>query len=153
MNIDAQRPMLCIARHGLLLAVPIWIAGCATQAPPVAVKEAPSTAQAQSAAQQTVTAAPPAHPTLKRKIALGRITNETIYGQSLLRDNRGDPLGKQVTDMLSKGLTESGAYLVFERPDIASVKDESNLVGSKLNLVGVDALVIGSLSAMPLAPQ
>jgi hypothetical protein len=48
--------------------------------------------------------------------------------------------------MLSKGLTESGAYLVFERPDIASLKDESNLVGSRLNLIGVDALVIGSLT-------
>ncbi|MBP6008884.1 MAG: curli production assembly protein CsgG [Rhodoferax sp.] len=120
--------------------------GCATQAPPVVVKEAPQTAAMQKSAQQTVALAPPARPTLKRKIALGRITNETSYGRSLLRDDAGDPLGKQVTDLLSKSLTESGAYIVFERPDISKLKDESNLTGAKLNIVGVDALIVGSLT-------
>ena len=120
--------------------------GCAVQAPPVAVKEAPQTSAAQKSAQQAVTLAAPAKPTLKRKIALGRITNETSYGRSLLRDSAGDPLGKQVTDLLSKSLTESGAYLVFERPDISRLKDESNLTGVKLNLIGVDALIVGSLT-------
>lgn len=40
-----------------------------------------------------------------------RITNETSYGRSLLRDSQGDPLGKQVTDLMSKALTESGDAL------------------------------------------
>ena len=83
---------------------------------------------------------------MKRKIALGRITNETSYGRSLLRDSAGDPLGKQVSDLLSKSLTESGAYLVFERPDISRLKDEGALTGVKLNIIGVDALIIGSLT-------
>lgn len=48
--------------------------------------------------------------------------------------------------MLSKSLTESGAYIVFERPDISRLKDESNLTGAKLNLVGVDTLIVGSLT-------
>lgn len=121
-------------------------AGCATQAPPVDVKEAPPSLAAQKSAQQAVIAAAPAKPLLKRKIALGRITNETSYGRSLLRDSAGDPLGKQVTDLLSKSLTESGAYLVFERPDILKLKDESNLTGTKLNIIGVDALIVGSLT-------
>lgn len=120
--------------------------GCATQAPPVVIKESPQPTAAQKSAQQVVALAVPAKPTLKRKIALGRITNETSYGRSLLRDAAGDPLGKQVTDLLSKSLTESGAYVVFERPDISRLKDESNLTGAKLNLVGVDALIIGSLT-------
>lgn len=120
--------------------------GCATQAPPVVIKESPQPTAAQKSAQLAVTAAVPAKPILKRKIALGRITNETSYGRSLLRDSAGDPLGKQVTDLLSKSLTESGAYLVFERPDISRLKDESNLTGVKLNLVGVDALIVGSLT-------
>ena len=120
--------------------------GCATQAPPVVIKESPQPAAVQKSAQLAVTAAVPAKPILKRKIALGRITNETSYGRSLLRDSAGDPLGKQVTDLLSKSLTESGAYLVFERPDISRLKDESNLTGVKLNLVGVDALIVGSLT-------
>ena len=120
--------------------------GCATQAPPVDVKEAAPSLAAQKTAQQAVIAATPAKPLLKRKIALGRITNETSYGRSLLRDSAGDPLGKQVTDLLGKSLTESGAYLVFERPDISRLKDESNLTGTKLNIIGVDALIVGSLT-------
>jgi curli biogenesis system outer membrane secretion channel CsgG len=120
--------------------------GCAIQTPPVAQKEAPQTIAEQKAAQQAVVAQAPVAPTLKRKIALGRITNETNYGQSLLRDNHDDPLGKQVTDLMSKALTESGAYLVFERPDITRLQSESQLTNTKLNLVGVDALIIGSLT-------
>lgn len=120
--------------------------GCATQAPPVVQKEPTPTLAAQKAAQQATIAQAPTVPTLKRKIALGRITNETNYGRSLLRDQHGDPLGKQVTDLLSKALTESGAYLVFERPDITRLHAESTLTDTKLNLVGVDALIIGSLT-------
>jgi curli biogenesis system outer membrane secretion channel CsgG len=121
------------------------LTGCAVQTPPTNPKESPITAKQEQAAQQAVLASVAA-PTLKRKIALGRISNETSYGQSLLRDRAGDPLGKQVTDLLSKALTESGAYLVFERPDISRLQGESQLTGNKLNLVGVDALVIGSLT-------
>jgi hypothetical protein len=51
-----------------------------------------------------------------------------------------------VTDLFSKALTESGAFLVFERPDISRIQDEANLVGAKLNLIGTDALIVGSLT-------
>lgn len=129
-----------------LIAAPLIFAGCATQLPPIATQEAPHSAQAQRAAQQAVAAVVPARPVLKRKIALGRITNETRYGQSLVRDSKGDPLGKQVTDLLSKALTESGAYLVFERPDIVALKEESKLTDAKMNLIGVDVMIIGSLT-------
>jgi curli biogenesis system outer membrane secretion channel CsgG len=134
-------------------AQPIFVAlvfallsGCAIQTPPVAQKEAPQSIAEQKAAQRAAESQAPVVPTLKRKIALGRITNETNYGQSLLRDNHDDPLGKQVTDLMSKALTESGAYLVFERPDITRLQSESQLTNTKLNLVGVDALIIGSLT-------
>lgn len=121
------------------------LSGCATQSHPVEVKEpAHSTAVQQQVQQATLAAA--AKPTLKRKIALGRITNETSYGKSLLRDNAGDPVGKQVADMLSKALTESGAYVVLERTDISKLQEESRLTGAKQNLVGVDALIMGSLT-------
>lgn len=120
--------------------------GCATQTHPPLKREAPQPLAEQKAAQQAVLERAPETPVLKRKIALGRISNETRYGQSLLRDQQGDPLGKQVTDLLSKALTESGAFLVFERPDISRLQSESALTGKELNLVGVDALVIGSLT-------
>ncbi|WP_427914843.1 CsgG/HfaB family protein [Ramlibacter sp. MMS24-I3-19] len=109
-------------------------------------KEAAPSVAEQKAAQKALHAQAPAKPALKRKIALGRMTNETSYGQSLLRDSSGDPLGKQVTDLMSKALTESGAFLVFERPDIGKVEAEARLSETRANLIGVDALIIGSLT-------
>jgi curli biogenesis system outer membrane secretion channel CsgG len=96
--------------------------------------------------QKEMASASAAKPALKRKIALGRVSNETAYGKSLLRDNAGDPVGKQIADMLSKALTESGAYVVLERTDLSKIEDENRLTGAKQNLVGVDALVMGSLT-------
>ena len=146
MDMDIAQRRLRIIRIATVTVAASFFAGCAVQTSSVAVQESTQTVAAQRSAQQAVVATPPAKPVLKRKIALGRITNETTYGRSLLRDASGDPLGKQVTDLLSKSLTESGAYLVFERPDIAKLKDESQLTGTKLNLIGVDALIVGSLT-------
>jgi len=135
-----------IAPAALTCALTVGLWGCATQTPPVAVKESAQTPAAQRSAQERVVAALPAAPTLKRKIALGRISNETHYGQSLLHDNHGDPLGKQVTDLLSADLAASNAFIVLERPDIGRIKDEADLTGVKLNTVGADVLIIGSLT-------
>ena len=122
------------------------LSGCATQAPHITQQNAPQSATVQRQAQQALQAQPPAAPTLKHKIALGRITNETNYGRSLLRDSHGDPLGKQVTDLMSKALTETHAYIVLERPDISRIQAEGALTGVKQDLIGVDALIIGSLT-------
>lgn len=141
-SFETARP----ASLGLSLLFAAIMTGCAMQAPQIMQKEvSPSISQQKVAQQAVISAAPPA-PTLKRKIALGRISNETHYGMSLLRDDQGDPLGKQVTDLMSKGLTESGAYLVFERPDINKIIAEGKLSDKKINLIGVDALLIGSLT-------
>lgn len=145
MNVTTGLP-LSGARATLVFSAVVLLTSCATQTPPVLPVEAPQSVAAQRAAQQRVMQQQPAKPTLKRKIALGRITNETNYGRSLLRDRHDDPLGKQVTDMLSKALTESGQFLVFERPDLGRVQEEASLTGAKLNLVGVDLLVVGSLT-------
>lgn len=130
----------------LAYAIFLCLSACAIQTPPVTSVEARQSLAAQREAQRRVIEQQPAKPVLKRKIALGRITNETAYGRSLLRDRFDDPLGKQVTDMLSKALTESGQFLVLERPDLGRVVEESRISGAKLNLVGVDLLVIGSLT-------
>jgi len=130
----------------LCFVASILLSACATQTPPVASVESQHNVAAQREAQRRVVQELPSRPVLKRKIALGRVTNETAYGRSLLRDRFDDPLGKQVTDMLSKALTESGQFLVFERPDLGRVVEESRLSAGKLNLVGVDLLVVGSLT-------
>ncbi|WP_257286183.1 CsgG/HfaB family protein [Endozoicomonas sp. SESOKO1] len=123
------------------------LAGCATQTPHVAVKEAPVSQEQQIEAQKTaaeITATQPLQ--LKRKIAIGRMSNETTYGRSLLRDDYMDPLGKQVGDMLSARLINSGNFLVFERPDLARIEQERALFGAGGELVGVDTLIVGSLT-------
>ena len=129
-----------------VLASAALVSGCATQSPPMAVKDAPQSTEVQKQMQQETARALLAKPTLKRKIALGRISNETSYGKSLLRDSSGDPVGKQIADMLSKALTESGAYVVLERTHLSQLHDESRLTGTRQNLVGVDALLMGSLT-------
>src|SRR6516164_39582 len=143
---EIKGQMMTNQRSLLALAIGAALAGCATQSPPSRQVEAPQSLEAQRAAQAQLAAQAPAKPMLKRKIALGRVTNESVYGHSLLRDRNDDSLGKQVTDMLSKALTESGAFIVLERPDIGRIKDEAALTGAKLELVGVDALVVGSVT-------
>jgi curli biogenesis system outer membrane secretion channel CsgG len=82
---------------------------------------------------------------LKRKIAVGRFTNETRYGQTLLRDANLDPLGKQAVDILAAHLVQTGKFLVFERTDTSQIDTEQRRIGAKNELVGVDTLIIGSI--------
>ena len=123
------------------------LAGCATQSPQVSVKNAPVSQQKQLAAQKQTAQIKANQPLqLKRKIAIGRMSNETTYGRSLLRDDYMDPLGKQVGDMLSAGLINSGNFLVFERPDIERIEKEREAFGAGGELVGVDTLIVGALT-------
>ena len=82
---------------------------------------------------------------LKRKIAIGRFTNETRYGKTFLRDGDSDPLGKQASDMLANRLVSSKKFLVFERPDINKIKREQGVI-KESNLIGVDALILGAVT-------
>ncbi len=120
------------------------LTGCATvQKQPEAVESSVSReAQLEAQKQQAL----PAKPKFKRKVAIGRFSNETRYGRSLLRDDENDPLGKQVSDILAGRLVESGRFLVFERPDINKLKAEGELSGEALDLVGVDTMILGSLT-------
>ena len=120
------------------------LSGCATVDKQPAAVEAPVSRDAQLAAQEQQ--ALPAKPQFKRKVAIGRFSNETRYGRSLLRDDENDPLGKQVSDILAGRLVESDRFLVFERPDINKLKAEGELSGQSLNLVGVDTMIFGSLT-------
>lgn len=124
------------------LVIPVTVIlvgiGCATVSTPVVVPVTPaSTVQHQ--------ANPLPEKWFKRKIAVARFTNETRYGRSLLTDGDLDPLGKQASDMLYNRLIKSGQFLVFERPDLEKIKREQRLTGQE-NLVGVDTLVVGSVT-------
>ncbi|MDZ4299000.1 MAG: CsgG/HfaB family protein [Moraxellaceae bacterium] len=125
------------------LLLPIITTGCATVSKPPTVVELPT---AQSAAiQQAQQSYTPAQKVLKRKVAIGRFTNETRYGKTFLRDGEMDPLGKQASDMLSTRLVDSGQFIVFERPDLSKLEREAAISGPT-KLVGVDTLILGSVT-------
>ncbi|MBY5923330.1 CsgG/HfaB family protein [Ferrimonas balearica] len=124
-------------RSLVIAAFAVALGGCATATPP------PTVAPIAPVANEV---ASPTSPTLKRKIAIGRVSNETNYGRSLLYDNSNDPLGKQVSDMLAAKLVESQHFLVFERPDIDKIQAEQALTNQDNQLVGVDTLILGSLT-------
>lgn len=120
------------------------LTACATQSPQMNDVEPSVSEEDQKAAQQA--ANEPTKLALKRKIAVGRLSNETTYGKSLLTNSNDDKMGSKITDMFVQSLINSGNYLVFERPDISLLRNESELSGNEVNIIGVDTLVIGSLT-------
>jgi curli biogenesis system outer membrane secretion channel CsgG len=132
-------------RQNVLLIVfcALILSGCATVSQKVETVPAPVAVAEQAKAQQQM--ATPEQKTYKRKIAIGRFTNETTYGRSLLTDAEFDRIGKQASDMLGSRLIKSGKFLIFERQDLTKVLREQNLVADH-NLVGVDVLILGSVT-------
>lgn len=123
------------------------LTGCATQTPQMQeIEPAVSSEQQRAAQEAALEASKPKTLSLKRKIAVGRLSNETNYGRSLLRSTAEDQLGSKVTDMFLQALTNSDSYLVFERPDIELLSKEAELSGQEVSITGVDTLVIGSLT-------
>lgn len=47
---------------------------------------------------------------LKRKVAIGRFSNETQYAKGIFYDKENDPMGKQALDILSAKLAASGKF-------------------------------------------
>ncbi len=83
---------------------------------------------------------------LRHKLAVGRFTNETLYGQTFFRDRDLDPLGKQAADILMAYLGKTGRFLVLERTDLGKVSTEQAVGGTgNAGLIGADALIIGSI--------
>ena len=129
-------------RNRVLLLLP-FLTACAVTTPPQQAIEAPVSRPQQVEAQKR--AELPSVKTFKRKIAIGRFSNETRYGRTFQVDADQNPLGKQASDMLTNRLVSSKRFLVFERPDLAQLQKEQAML-KQANLVGVDALVLGSVT-------
>jgi curli biogenesis system outer membrane secretion channel CsgG len=123
--------------------LPLLLGACAVTAPPPQLVEAPVSRSQQIEAQKS--AALPQVKTFKRKVAIGRFSNETRYGRTFQVDANQDPLGKQASDMLTTRLVGSNKFLVFERPDLSRLKAEQTIL-KESNLIGVDTLILGSVT-------
>ncbi len=137
----------------LLFGIMSLCVGCATIDKREVVQSIPERANPQAQSPQGATRLGTDGSTarvLKRKVAIARFTNETKYGAGLFTDNNYDRIGKQASDILAAEMTKSGKFIVLERTDLNKLQAESELLGMtpeefKKNLVGVDALIMGSV--------
>lgn len=83
---------------------------------------------------------------LKRKVAIGRFTNETKYGQSFFIDKNNDKIGKQAMDILSAKLFESGKFIMLERADLSKIEDELKMGGASSLSNAADYVILGSIT-------
>jgi curli biogenesis system outer membrane secretion channel CsgG len=81
--------------------------------------------------------------TLKRKVAIGRFSNETQYAKGLFYDRENDPMRKQAMDILSSKLAASGKFILLERDDLDVLVQES---GSEMKKIGADYIILGSIT-------
>lgn len=83
---------------------------------------------------------------IKRKVAIGRFSNETQYAKGLFYDKENDPMGKQALDILSAKLAASGKFLLLERGDLTSLLEEAKKNENGLATIGADYMIIGSIT-------
>ena len=84
--------------------------------------------------------------TIKRKVAIGRFSNETQYAKGIFYDKENDPMGKQALDILSAKLAASGKFLLLERGDLAQLLEEAKKSEDGLQTIGADYMIIGSIT-------
>lgn len=83
---------------------------------------------------------------IKRKVAIGRFSNETQYAKGIFYDKANDPMGKQALDILSAKLAASGKFLLLERSDLATLLEEAKKGDGDLSTIGADYMIIGSIT-------
>ena len=81
--------------------------------------------------------------TIKRKVAIGRFSNETQYAKGLFYDKENDPMRKQALDILSSKLASSGKFILLEREDLDILMNEA---GANINKIGADYIILGSIT-------
>ena len=81
--------------------------------------------------------------TIKRKVAIGRFSNETQYAKGIFYDKENDPIRKQALDILSSKLALSEKFILLERDDLDLLVAEA---GDSLKKIGADYIILGSVT-------
>ena len=81
--------------------------------------------------------------TIKRKVAIGRFSNETQYAKGMFYDKENDPMRKQALDILSSKLAASEKFILLEREDLDILVNEA---GTDMNKIGADYIILGSIT-------
>ena len=125
-----------------LTVVSMLFTACAT----VEKKVVHQTPVKPSSISKTVAAKVTDTKSLKRKVAIGRFTNETTYGQSFFIDSDNNRIGKQAMDILSAKLFETGKFIMLERADLDQIEKELTMAGNSAIKNAADYLVVGSIT-------
>lgn len=135
---------MTIKSVGIFIAATVMFSGCATmkhtETHETPLIEAP---QISKSVQAKKTDEPKG---LKRKVAIGRFSNETRYGQSFFIDSDNDKIGKQAMDILSSKLFETGKFIMLERADLSKIEKELEMEGSSSLRNSADYLILGSIT-------
>ena len=91
----------------------------------------------------TIPSAAQEEKTIKRKVAIGRFSNETQYAKGLFYDRENDPMRKQALDILSSKLASSGKFILLEREDLDILVEEA---GEGMNKIGADYIILGAVT-------
>lgn len=83
---------------------------------------------------------------LKRKVAIGRFSNETQYSKSVFYDKENDPMGKQAADILATRLAATDKFLMVENQDYGELVNQLEKSGAVSGYIGADYLIIGSVT-------
>ena len=81
--------------------------------------------------------------TIKRKVAIGRFSNETQYAKGMFYDKDNDPMRKQALDILSSKLASTGKFILLEREDLDILVNEA---GADMKKIGADYIILGSIT-------
>lgn len=84
--------------------------------------------------------------TIKRKVAIGRFSNETTYDKGIFYDKKNDPMGKQALDILSSKLAASNKFILLERGDLETLLAECQKGENVTSTIGADYMILGSLT-------
>lgn len=124
-----------------ILTLILLLAGCAGFQKEQATTITPSEAQVQEKQE-------PETYSLKKKIAVGRFTNDTRLASSFLTEGSDTPekLSRAATDILSAKLVQTNSFLVIERYDSLAINTEQRVSNIDSYHIPADYLILGSIS-------
>ncbi|MBL7032806.1 MAG: curli production assembly protein CsgG [Candidatus Delongbacteria bacterium] len=126
----------------LLLAMVLAFQGCATTS--TRVENLPSAGSTPEISPVLADGAP--QKILKRKVAIGRISNETNYGKGIFYDGTNDRVEQQAMEIMSTRLAATDKFLLLERSDLDLINQELGQGGLERLNIGADYLIVGSVT-------
>ena len=118
----------------------LMISGCATVTNPTIVSvEANKPVVSKTIENQ------PKH-FIKRKVAIGRFTNETNYGKGFFDKSSEHGIGRQAMDILSARMAASEKFIMLEREDMDLINSELEMNNLGSINIAADYLILGSIS-------